>query len=307
MPRVPAGLTAWTPDWMALYGRCMHDRTLRDLTLPGTHDSGSYGIPKPHEFTKTQDLDFQGQLSAGVRYFDMRVGYQPQYDDDRRFILVHEAAKSDVTLAAALAEMTAFLSAHPAEIFILDFHRFTNFAFSPPHYDDSGFGYAELAYDIREGLGTAEFDIPSGMDATQVTLDDVYATAGRVLVSFNSSYYPNTAYIPAITQVWQGSSAYWNTRHGLKKFIACVLDNNPDDCPDNKPVPIPTGIWAMMAAINFPPITHPQSLAPDIDHWFYGGSSWSMKCNAIPTDFVEKTALVSNSVCTSVLKGTNPS
>jgi 1-phosphatidylinositol phosphodiesterase len=308
LPPVPVNDPApWTADWFGFYGTCMATLPLSALTIPGTHDSGSYGIPFPNLYTKTQDLSFTDQLSAGVRYFDMRVGYE----GDQQFILVHDWVKSTVTLADALGQIRAYIDAHAAEIIILDFHRFTNFTTDPISYDGPDFPYAKLADCVETGLGSTLFSIPAGMDAAAVTLNDVYDPengGGRVLVSFNPGgdppYYTNPAYIPPITQVWQGSELEWNRPDGLKKFITCVLDGETKDCPDKKPVPIPTGIWAMMAAINYPPIVHPQSLAPDIDNWFPGGSAWSTKCNAIPTDFIEQTALVGNCVCTSIYKGT---
>lgn len=307
IPPVPG--TGWTSDWLGIYGRCLAAQKLSKLTIPGTHDSGSYGISKPNKFTKTQDLDFNGQLSAGVRYFDMRIGYQPQYDDTNRFVLVHDFAKS-VTLQDALGQIVAFLAQHPAEILILDFHRSTNFAFDPPEYDDPGFPYAELAYWIGKGLGPLAYAIPAGRNAADITLNDVYATSGRVLVSFNvdASVYANAAYIPPITQVWQGSGKDWNEPDAVPKFFSCVLGQVAADCPDGEAVPIPQDqIWAMMAAINYPPLQPPEALSPELDNLVYGGSAWSKECNAIATDFIEKTALVSNSVCTSVLKGTTGS
>jgi hypothetical protein len=63
-------------DWMhANYDRiqCL---SLRELAIPGSHDSGmsqlnggSGGIA---EDTRTQTLDFGGQLKAGARFFDLR-------------------------------------------------------------------------------------------------------------------------------------------------------------------------------------------------------------------------------------------
>ncbi|MBV9494362.1 MAG: hypothetical protein JOZ54_08945 [Acidobacteria bacterium] len=304
-PIPPVAGTGWTSDWFGIYGRCLAAQKLSALTIPGTHDSGSYGISKPNKFTKTQDLDFNGQLSAGVRYFDMRIGYQPEYDDANRFILVHDFAKS-VTLLDALGQITSFLAQHAAEILILDFHRFTNFASDQPD-DDSNFPYAELTYWIGKGLGPLAYAIPSGRNAADVTLNDIYATSGRVLVSFNvdASVYSNAAYIPPITQVWQGGDKDWNTPDAVPKFFSCVLGQVTEDCPGQKPVAIPQNqIWAMMAAINFPPLQPPEVLSPDLDNLVYGGSEWSQECNAIATDFIEQTALVSNSVCTSVMKGT---
>ena len=49
------------------------NRSLHQITLPGTHDSGCYRdqrISNVYSATQTQDI-FQ-QLAGGVRYFDLR-------------------------------------------------------------------------------------------------------------------------------------------------------------------------------------------------------------------------------------------
>lgn len=58
------------------------DQIVRDIFIPGTHDSGSYSDYEPIlgdslviKYTVTQDEDLLAQLIRGVRYLDIRVGY----------------------------------------------------------------------------------------------------------------------------------------------------------------------------------------------------------------------------------------
>lgn len=71
------------PIWMNEMRDVINDLRLRDLFIPGTHDSGSY---RPNfdpllretlvtKYALTQDDDIRGQLMHGVRYLDIRVGY----------------------------------------------------------------------------------------------------------------------------------------------------------------------------------------------------------------------------------------
>lgn len=71
------------PNWMNEMRDVINDLRLRDLFIPGTHDSGSY---RPNfdpllretlvtKYALTQDDDIRGQLMHGVRYLDIRVGY----------------------------------------------------------------------------------------------------------------------------------------------------------------------------------------------------------------------------------------
>jgi len=49
---------------------------VRDLLIPGTHDSGTETIPDWQPFSavgKTQNCNVHGQLQAGARYLDLRV------------------------------------------------------------------------------------------------------------------------------------------------------------------------------------------------------------------------------------------
>lgn len=71
------------PTWMNDMRSLIGDFRMRDLFIPGTHDSGSY-IPNftpgrletiVTKYALTQDDDIRGQLYHGARYLDIRVGY----------------------------------------------------------------------------------------------------------------------------------------------------------------------------------------------------------------------------------------
>lgn len=77
------------PTWMNEMRSKIGDFRMRDLFIPGTHDSGSY-IPnfKPGKletivtkYALTQDDDIRGQLYHGARYLDIRVGYFKNKED----------------------------------------------------------------------------------------------------------------------------------------------------------------------------------------------------------------------------------
>lgn len=64
-------------DWMQQSMPLLGNRTLRHITMPGSHDAGmgtfTGGTIGAHlANTQTQYLDFYGQLMAGSRYFDLR-------------------------------------------------------------------------------------------------------------------------------------------------------------------------------------------------------------------------------------------
>lgn len=67
------GASSWMADNLDLIG----NRPLRDLCLPGSHNSGMSQIHSPTAFvnarnTQTQGVEFRDQLMRGIRWFDVR-------------------------------------------------------------------------------------------------------------------------------------------------------------------------------------------------------------------------------------------
>lgn len=87
------------PRWMTNLHSGLGDLRLRDLFIPGTHDSGSY---RPNfdpllreslvtKYALTQDDDIRGQLLHGARYLDIRVGYYRPTEE--KFFIYHGITK----------------------------------------------------------------------------------------------------------------------------------------------------------------------------------------------------------------------
>jgi 1-phosphatidylinositol phosphodiesterase len=87
--------------------------SLASITLPGTHDSAAIHEPIPG-IAQTQTLTFEDQLTAGVRYFDVRCR-----NVQDTFTLYHGSVDEDQTFEATVGVMYAFLAAHPSETLIV--------------------------------------------------------------------------------------------------------------------------------------------------------------------------------------------
>ena len=98
------------PGWMANVDDA---RVLAELSIPGTHDSGAHFEPYPG-LAKTQELTIAEQLSAGVRYFDVRCRHV-----EDRFMIYHGAVDQNQSFDDVLASMFAFLDDHPSETLIV--------------------------------------------------------------------------------------------------------------------------------------------------------------------------------------------
>ena len=110
-------------DWMKQLLEVSPTITLRDLILPGSHDSATCSIQKSTLFSavgKCQNLSMQEQLSRGCRYLDIRMagtGNTPESVD-----IYHGFLKGG-SLKSILQEIKEFLDAHTNEFLILEIVR----------------------------------------------------------------------------------------------------------------------------------------------------------------------------------------
>lgn len=113
------GLTS--SDWMR---GISDDALISDISMPGTHDSGSRIVDR---FTSTwaqcQSLSIGEQLSVGVRYLDMRLEYDTSVSGSVR--VVHSSVNcwsgnnSPLDLDMVLSACYSFLTDHPTETILL--------------------------------------------------------------------------------------------------------------------------------------------------------------------------------------------
>lgn len=102
--------------WMA---KLRDDCLLSDLTIPGTHDSGTYsfGITPT---SKCQSMGIREQLLAGVRYLDIRcklIGTKG--DAHAKFAIYHGKETAWLDFQSVLDDCAGFLAASPGESIVL--------------------------------------------------------------------------------------------------------------------------------------------------------------------------------------------
>src|SRR3989338_10515056 len=131
-------------DWMQNLPDSVKQRPLSQLKLPGTHDSSAYmlnmtaSIPmelKPdfnfflnpyylgenlakslaEAMTLTQKYTVFEQLEQGVRDFDFRIFYHPQYQE---FYMSHSFAT--VPMLVVLNHIRQFMLDHPGEVLVIE-------------------------------------------------------------------------------------------------------------------------------------------------------------------------------------------
>lgn len=95
--------------------------TLRDMVLPGTHDSGSATISiwKPFSAAgRTQNLSIYEQLTAGIRYLDIRVANGTTGGDDILSIW-HGCLEGD-NFTKTIEEIHTFVTEHTNELIVCE-------------------------------------------------------------------------------------------------------------------------------------------------------------------------------------------
>jgi len=103
------------PDGVNWMKYCSNSIKLSDITIPGTHDSGSMtnGLG-PSDSAKTQDLTISQQLEVGVRYLDIRCRHK-----SNKFYIHHGMVYQNQTFEQVLDTVITFLNSHPTETVIM--------------------------------------------------------------------------------------------------------------------------------------------------------------------------------------------
>lgn len=106
-------------NWM----KGIKDNTsLSDITIPGTHDSGTQNVDLPI-WSKTQTLSISQQLNIGIRYFDLRLEHVSDVYYNAQ--VVHGSSNcwngkgGHLTLYEVLEDMYTFLNQNPSETVIV--------------------------------------------------------------------------------------------------------------------------------------------------------------------------------------------
>ncbi|CAD6939462.1 unnamed protein product [Tilletia controversa] len=200
-------LSSFAPSygpWMRRMAAKIGPKMLHQVALPGTHDSGTYGITLSSSvaddvsswykaasvniwagltrnaimkgWSIAQPLDIQHQLSSGIRYLDLRVQASKNvFTGNYSHNIVHSLFS--VSIDDVLAQVDTFLSesGKENEVVLLDFNHFFN-------YDAAA--HADLASRIKTQLNNKL--APASLTAN-VTLDQLWKSSGRVVTFYSDN------------------------------------------------------------------------------------------------------------------------
>jgi hypothetical protein len=216
------------------------------LPIPGTHDSGSYGItpssawaltgkdqfgfltelpgflqdlivkPIAAGWGKTQSKDLYEQFTDGIRYVDLRLTNEP----DGQIYLEH--GLRSVLFDEVVDDIAAFATAHPKEVLVIYIQGIKNF--SPETH-------AEVIAEMDAAFGSRM--VPRAL-GTSATLGELWEIDKNVIVVYN-----NAGVVAADEDLWPDATLYrpWPNVAPVPALLAGNQTNLA-----NRP---PSAIWGM--------------------------------------------------------------
>ena len=232
-------------NWMAELD-ALSTLPLTLLPIPGTHDSGSYGItpssawaltgkdqfgfltelpgflqdlivkPIAAGWGKTQSKDLYEQFTDGIRYVDLRLTNEP----DGQIYLEH--GLRSVLFDEVVDDIAAFATAHPKEVLVIYIQGIKNF--SPQTH-------AEVIAEMDAAFGTRM--VPRAL-GTSATLGELWEIDKNVIVVYN-----NAGVVAADEDLWPDATLYrpWPNVASVPALLAGNQTNLA-----NRP---PSAIWGM--------------------------------------------------------------
>ena len=234
-------------DWMHDLGDDIGNVPLTELTIPGTHDTGTYGvregtISKDHQTTlcehyisenvcasyaRAQSRNITQELGDGIRYFDIRAcgeGYLPADVNPPDFVAISADPVTCHQVKAApisdiLQQTRAFVDLHPTEVVILDFNH---------EYQvdlDTLAGQIENAFKV-DGPGNKSLLVPPqycdgdpthGTCAADLTLNKIVNQGlGNVIVNFMNDGTPGQerCFNSDDDPTWHYCDTQYHAQHG---------------------------------------------------------------------------------------------
>lgn len=186
-------------DWMAGLP-ALSELPLTEIPIPGTHDSGSYGItaespwaltgksqfgfltelpqflqdlivkPIAAGWAKTQSKNLYEQFNDGIRYVDLRLTNEP----DGQVYLEH--GLRSVPFTDVVDDIAAFATEHPKEALVVYIQGINNFTWNT---------HADVVGQMEAAFGSRMAPRELG---TSVTLAELWAADKNVIVVYNNDF-----------------------------------------------------------------------------------------------------------------------
>ena len=215
----------WIGDSLGVIGNL----TLKNITLPGTHDSGTYyltDVPMPGDqsrieealfklaeklnedvakvtkkWAQSQDKTFYQQMQGGIRYFDLRSGWNRT---TKQWVTFHFLEGTNVRFL--LQNITQYLIDFPKEIVVVEMSHFEGY---PTKAD-----VTQLVNMVQDILGPFLYPADYSLN---FTINQMISSGKRAIVTMESGFDNKT--------LWYGNAIY-NTYADTADLTQMIAYNN---------------------------------------------------------------------------------
>ncbi|XP_065341458.1 PI-PLC X domain-containing protein 1-like [Cloeon dipterum] len=277
------------PTWMAdMVG--LGDQIIKDIFIPGTHDSGAYSKYDPVlgdtlvlKYTVTQDEDLLAQLIRGVRYLDIRPAYYgPQRAENQTGFWINHGAFQIHRLEVVVAQVQQFLANTENEIVIFDAREF------PYGFNSDAIHEKLIAYLQQE---FSQYIIPRGSEGWSSRISDLRASGGGKLIISYDNYNMYSKY----DWLWNRVEHKWGNVRTLEDLYSYLSEVS---APTNN-------AWSAMAELTptaWDVITDElgglrkmaDSVNRNVTSWYQG--SWGRTANVVAVDFYRGSDIVRTAI-----------
>ncbi|CAM4626026.1 hypothetical protein PO909_005568 [Leuciscus waleckii] len=212
-------------EWMSCLPEKLWDVPLTKLSIPGSHDAMSYCLditspllrsesdtfrlldgvfcrftrPAIYRWATTQVQDIVEQLTAGIRYFDLRIANK-QNDSSKELYFTH-VIYTHATVIKTLQTVASWLESHPKEIVILACRQFEGLDHKL---------HEEFIYSLKKIFGPKL--CPS--NELQLTLRSLWTSGYQVVLS-----YEDPQSVLHHVELWKSIPYLWANKPDAEELI----------------------------------------------------------------------------------------
>lgn len=203
-PTPPSTSSSSHEHWMADLNAYIGNTPLDRIVIPGSHDTGTYGLIGPHwTYGGAQNVDLKTQLTHGIRWVDIRANYH-----DGNYFIYHGLITTDtgLPLATVLKDLTDWANTpgHEREIILASIS-----ASQDPADTGSPSQFAQLCRTFAQNAGSALL-LGSTWDTSHYANQAVYDLTPNQQAALSGQ--------PRIITNWSACDSVVGDRVGLTQF-----------------------------------------------------------------------------------------
>ncbi|XP_050587359.1 PI-PLC X domain-containing protein 1-like [Bombus affinis] len=270
------------PTWMKERKDILGPLKMKQIFLPGTHDSASYNENDDRasivsDFAVTQDLDILGQLIHGVRYLDIRVG---RYRETNEIWWTnHGPLYRSVSLKTVIDQVKKFLD-NTEEIVIIDIREF------PIGFNNMSDHHALATYLEDE---FRDYYLPNNY-GWGTTLNEIWSSGKRLIIG-----YENMRIVNSHSSMWPYVLHQWGnvqSTEQLFRYLDKIETSDGDSA--TRPRSAMAEMTADLTYILFNGLTSLRDMAHKVNlnvtNWY--STVWQYSANIVAVDFLRSTDIV---------------